>query len=262
MGVILEKVRILEVKGITKTFGGVVALDNVDFEVYQGEIVALLGDNGAGKSTLIKVIAGVYTPDSGDINFENRRVEINAPVDSMMLGIETIYQDLALFDNLTASANVYMGREEVSSGIGKFFGWLNQKEMDKRTSNVLTNVGIELPNPRTIVKRFSGGQRQGIAIGRAVLWGKKLVIMDEPTAALGVRESAKLLALIKNLINIVKGIIIISHNIEHVIGVADRAVILRRGKRVGEMEINKSGDPIKLHNELVAMITGRVSNNV
>jgi ABC-type sugar transport system ATPase subunit len=258
----LARKKLIELKGITKTFGGVYALDNVDFEVYEGEIVALIGDNGAGKSTLIKVISGVYMPDSGEIYFKKNKVEIKNPNDSMKLGIETIYQDLALFDDLTASANLFIGRELFFPGIGKTFGILNRREMNKQTANTLQKIGIELSDVDMNVRIFSGGQRQGIAIGRAILWGKKLVIMDEPTAALGVRESAKLLALIKNLISMVEGIIVISHNIEHVINIANRAVVLRRGKRVGEMEINirSSEDSDRVHHDLVAMITGKDYN--
>ncbi len=255
----MERTKLVELKGITKTFGGVFALDNVDFKVYEGEIVALVGDNGAGKSTLIKVISGVYIPDAGEIYFENNKVDIKNPIDAMRLEIETIYQDLALFDDLTASANLFMGRELYHPVIGKAIRFLNQKGMNRETTKTLAKIGIGIANPRTKVKKFSGGQRQGIAIGRSILWGKKLVIMDEPTAALGVQESEKFLSLIKSLISIVKGIIVISHNIEHVIGIANRAVVLRRGKRVGELEIKikSSRDSDRIHHDLVAMITGK-----
>lgn len=252
--------KLIELKGITKKFGGVIALNNVDFEVYEGEIVALIGDNGAGKSTLIKIISGAYAPDSGDIYFENEKVEIKSPVDSIKLGIETLYQDLALFDNLEASANLFMGREIIKPGIGRFFGWLNKSEMDKRTKDTLKRLEIELPYLKSRVRRFSGGQRQAIAVGKTLLWSKKLVIMDEPTAALGVKESAKFISLIKNLVFMVKGIIIISHNIEHVINIAHRAIVLRQGRRVGECEISSEMSIDVIHNDLVCMITGKTIN--
>ena len=253
----MNKKKLLELKKITKKFGGVYALDNVDFEVYEGEIVALLGDNGAGKSTLIKIISGVLSPDSGEIYLEGKKVDIKKTIDSIKLGVETIYQDLALFDNLQASANLYMGRELVSPGLGKFIGWLNQKEMNINTLKTLKKLDISLLNNKSRVKSLSGGQRQGVAISKALLWGKKLVIMDEPTAALGVKESAKLLILIKNLINMVKGIIVISHNLEHIIDIAHRAVVLRHGRRVGELEVTSKEKHDVIHKNLISMITGK-----
>ncbi|MCL5986988.1 MAG: ATP-binding cassette domain-containing protein [Actinobacteria bacterium] len=248
--------KILELKQITKKFGGVVALDKVDFELYENEIVGLVGDNGAGKSTLIKIISGVYSPDSGEIYFEGKKVEIHSPKDAIELGIETIYQDLALFDNLSASSNIFAGREIIAGGLGKIFGWLNQGKMDKEAKLLVENFGIEIPNPKEEVRKLSGGQRQSVAISRSIKWGKKILIMDEPTAALGVKESGKLLDLIKNLINKVRGMIVISHNIEHIIGIADRAIVLRKGQRAGSVQISNRSDSNNLHRELVAMITG------
>ncbi len=256
----LEQEKLVELKGITKAFGGVHALDGVDFEVYDGEIVALLGDNGAGKSTLIKIISGAYMPDAGEICFEGRKVEIRSPVDAMRYGIETIYQDLALFDNLTASANLFIGKELTRPGLGKVFGWMNKNAMEHETRKALEKLSIELGDPHIKVQRFSGGQRQGIALGRAIMWGKKLVLLDEPTAALGVKEAAKLLSIIKSMISLVRGIVVISHNMEHVIDIADRAVVLRRGTKVGEMGIDKERGNARLHNELVSMITGKVAH--
>ena len=256
----LEQEKLVELKGITKTFGGVHALDGVDFEVYDGEIVALLGDNGAGKSTLIKIMSGAYMPDAGEICFEGKKVEIRSPIDAMGYGIETIYQDLALFDNLTASANLFIGKELTKPGLGRVFGWMDRGAMERETGKSLEKLSIGLGNPHIKVQRFSGGQRQGIALGRAIMWGKKLVLLDEPTAALGVKEAAKLLSVIKSMISLVRGIVVISHNMEHVIDIADRAVVLRRGTRVGEMEIDKGRDNARLHNELVSMITGKVAH--
>jgi ABC-type sugar transport system ATPase subunit len=247
--------KILEALSISKKFGGVIALENVNFYVNKGEIVALLGDNGAGKSTLIKIISGAIKPDGGEIFLDGKKVEIKNPIDSLNLGIETIYQNLALFNNLSAADNLFMGRELIKSGIGKYFSWLNKKEMENKTKNILKKFGIELQKMNNPVEKLSGGQRQSIALSRSVLWGKKLVIMDEPTAALGVKESSKLLDLIKNLINMVQGIVIISHNIEHVINIADRAVILRHGKNIGSIKINTFESDV-CHKEIVSMITG------
>jgi len=252
----MERSKILELKGITKRFGGVIALDKVDFEVYENEIVALVGDNGAGKSTLIKVISGINTPDSGEVYLDGKKVEINEPVDAIELGIETIYQELALFDNLDASANIYAGREIVSKGLGRLIGWMDQRKMKEDAKLLLDNLGINIPNIEKNVEIFSGGQRQSVAISRSIKWGKKIVIMDEPTAALGVKESLKLLEFIRSIIKKVRGIIIISHNIEHVIGVAHRAVVLRGGKRIGSIQIPEYEDSEKLHKDLVMMITG------
>ena len=248
--------KVLELKHITKKFGGVVALDDVDFELYENEIVGLVGDNGAGKSTLIKIISGVYIPDVSEIYLEGKKVEIHDPKDAIRLGIETIYQDLALFDNLSASANIFAGREITIGKIGGILGWLDQKKMDKEAKLLIENFGIEIRNPKEEVRRLSGGQRQSVAISRSIKWGNKVLIMDEPTAALGVKESGKLLDLIRRVIGNVKGIVIISHNIEHVIGIANRAIVLRRGQRVGSVQIANRGDSDDLHRELVSMITG------
>jgi ABC-type sugar transport system ATPase subunit len=252
----MNRTKLLELKGITKKFGSVVALDKVDFELYENETLALLGDNGAGKSTLIKIISGVIQPDSGDIILESNKVEIKNPRDSINLGIETIYQELALFENLSAPANIFAGRELFHNGFGKLIGLLDTKRMNEETELLLKNLNINLPNIRENVEKLSGGQRQSVAISRAIRWKKKIIILDEPTAALGVKESAKLLDLIRNLKSKVKGIIVISHNIEHVLGIADRAIVLRKGKRVGDIQISGRNDIDIIHTELVKMITG------
>jgi len=248
----VERKPVLEMKGITKNFGGVRALDNVDFEVYENEILALVGDNGAGKSTLAKIISGVHQPDNGEIYFERERVHVANPRHARHLGIEMVYQDLALFDKLDVASNLFMGREIYMPGfLGSTFKFLNKKMMYKRSEGILREIKINLDSPKKTVGNLSGGQRQAIAVGRAIFWGTKFVILDEPTSALGVRESHEVLGLIKGLKEKGLSVMIISHNLHHVFSVADRVIILRGGKRVGEKEIeNATGD------EVVRLITG------
>jgi len=260
----MPKKILLEMRNINKRFGAVVAIDNVDFEIYEGEILGLLGDNGAGKSTLIKIISGALKEDSGEIFFKGEKLNIRNPRDAIDLGIETIYQDLSLYDNLEFSMNIFAGREYVKQGLGRIFGYVDVSRMRMESGKVLEGMSINMPREREVVEKFSGGQRQAIAIARAAFWGKKMLLMDEPTAALGVRESGNVLALIKEFIKRVKGIVIITHNIDHIINVADRAIILRRGKRAGSVEFKKyKGKSEELHNEIVKIITGfeSISNN-
>lgn len=249
--------KILETKKITKLFGPVVALKNVDFELKNGEILGLLGDNGAGKSTLIKILSGAITANSGEIYFEGDKVDIRQPRDSFELGIETIYQDLALFDNLDFTKNIFVGREYKSKGPGRIFAFADTKRMRNEASSRIKNISINLPNLEQKVETMSGGQRQAVAITRSIFWGKKVIIMDEPTAALGVQESKKVLELIKETINYVDGIILITHNIEHVLRVADRVIVLRHGERAGDINCaDKSCTKEELHHKIVSMITG------
>ena len=241
-----EKKAILLMKNISKSFGAVEALCNVDFELYPNEVLGLVGDNGAGKSTLIKIASGVLIADSGEIFIEGKKVNIKSPHDARELGIETVYQDLALLDNLDVTKNIFVGREP---RIGKFF--FNSNKMARLTKEVLDSLGINIPSLFSEARFLSGGQRQAIAVGRAAYWGCKMVIMDEPTAALGVRESLKVLELAKKLKEKNVSIIIISHNLEHVFKVADRIIVLRKGKRAAERVIeNTTGD------EIVKLITG------
>jgi ABC-type sugar transport system ATPase subunit len=241
-----ENKPILVMKGISKSFGAVKALDNVDFELYPDEILGLVGDNGAGKSTLIKIISGVLIADEGEIYLDNETVHIKSPHDARDLGIETVYQDLALLNTLDVSKNIFVGREPRK---GKIF--YNSKEMMRRSKEILKSLGISIPSLDSEVRFLSGGQRQAIAVGRAAYWGCKIVIMDEPTAALGVKESMKVLDIAKTLKEKGVSVIIISHNLEHVFKVADRVIVLRKGKRVAEREIEyTNGD------EIVKLITG------
>jgi D-xylose transport system ATP-binding protein len=238
---------ILQLRAISKRFGAVEALSNVDFEVYTNEVVALVGDNGAGKSTLVKAIAGIYIPDSGEILFEGHHVAIHGPRDPVALGISTVYQDLALCDNLDVVANLYLGREEVSPPMLL----LSEERMEQKAREVLKNLDVKIPNPRSPVAALSGGQRQSVAVARSVMWKAKVVLLDEPTAALGVLQTKQVLELILRLRNQGIGVVVISHNLANVFEVADRIVVLRLGKRVGTFDRRSASEET-----VVAAITG------
>jgi len=228
---------ILVVRNISKYFDNVYAVDDVSMEVYPGEVVGLLGDNGAGKSTLIKTIAGVHLPTAGVIVFEGKEQIFSSPREARELGIETIYQDLALAENLDIPANVFLGREKVRS-LTKIFNILDTALMEEEASRVLDELKIEIPVIRAETKNLSGGQRQSVAIARAIYWNAKLLIMDEPMAALGVPEQRMVRELITTLRQHGVAIIIISHNLADIFSIADRVVVLRRGRKVGECQIN------------------------
>ncbi|BER91654.1 ATP-binding cassette domain-containing protein [Atrimonas thermophila] len=233
MKAVEERKPLLEVRDIVKRFGGLVAVNRVSMEVYPGEVVALLGDNGAGKSTLIKVISGVYRPDEGRIFFEGKEVKIQNPMDAIRLGIETIYQDLALAENLNVYSNIFLGREKLKKWLG-LVSVLDHDYMLEESRKILDRLGIEIASLKSKIKNLSGGQRQSVAISRSIYWNAKLLIMDEPTAALGVAEQRKVLDLIRTLREQGVAIIIISHQLYDVFQVADRMVVLRRGEKVGE----------------------------
>jgi D-xylose transport system ATP-binding protein len=220
---------LLELRGVSKSFGAVQALSGVDFEVYPGEVVALVGDNGAGKSTLIKTIAGINIADHGEIWFEGKHVAVHGPRDPAALGIATVYQDLALCDNLDVVANLYLGREEVAPPARL----LSEENMEFRAREVLKTLEVKIPNPRNPVASLSGGQRQSVAVARSVMWKAKIVMLDEPTAALGVQQTRQVLELVLRLKHQGLGVVIISHNLANVFEVADRIIVLRLGKRVG-----------------------------
>jgi ABC-type sugar transport system ATPase subunit len=225
----------LAVHGATKRFGAVLALDNVDLSVDHGQVLALLGDNGAGKSTLIQCLSGVYTLDSGTIEMDGRQVDIPSPAAARALGIETVYQDLALFDNLDPAANFYAGRETARpSWLPRALRLMQRRDMAEATAGVLSRLQVGIPDLRTTVSLMSGGQRQAIAVARAAAFASQVVILDEPTAALGVRESRGVLDLIRRLRDEGRAVIVISHAMDHVIEIADRAVVMRRGRKVGE----------------------------
>ena len=225
---------LVEMKNISKNFGALQALQNVDFKIKKAEIVGLIGDNAAGKSTLMKILSGALKPNNGEIFFEGKKVDLKTPKDSMKLGIEMVYQDLAVFENLDVKSNIFIGREAVH-GLGRFIQFfLNERAMEKKSIEILKKLGINIISMRLPVKNLSGGQRQGIAIGRVILFNAKLVIMDEPTSAMAVKEVQKILDLVLALKKQGISVIIISHRIEDVFKVGDRVVVLKGGKRIGE----------------------------
>lgn len=219
---------LLQLKGVSKKFGAVQALSNVDFNVRHGEVMALVGDNGAGKSTLIKGIAGIYSFDGGEIYFDGERVTINNPRDSAALGIEIVYQDLALADNLDVVANMFLGRENIRS-----FWRLDEVSMEQASLETLESLSVTtIRSVRQVVAGLSGGQRQAIAVAKAVMWNSRLVILDEPTAALGVAQTRQVLDLVRRLADKGLAVVIISHNLHDVFEVADRITVLRLGQNV------------------------------
>ena len=232
---------ILDVNTISKRFGGVKALDRVSIKLNEGEVLALAGDNGAGKSTLIKIISGVYTSDEGEISFNGRKILNNNPNYSRNLGIETIYQDLALADNLDVPSNIFLGREPIKKSL-KFLHRLDRNFMYEQSVDVLESLKIEIPvsSLNQPVASLSGGQRQAIAISRAIYWNARILIMDEPTAALGVPEQRKVLELIDTLKKNSIGIIFISHNLNDIFSASDRICVLRQGKKVCEKMISQT----------------------
>jgi D-xylose transport system ATP-binding protein len=246
---------VLSLKGVSKSFGPVQALSDVDFEVRPGEVVALVGDNGAGKSTLVKTIAGIHAPDSGTITFEGEDVHITSPSDAVDLGIATVYQDLALCDNLDVVENLFLGREERVGGPQGTVGQLDEVSMEKQTGELLGNLAVTITDVRAEVGTMSGGQRQQVAIARSLLGEPKLVMLDEPTAALGVRQTAQVLELIKRLRERGYGVVVISHNLADVFEVADRIYVLRLGREAGDF---KAGDASR--DSVVAAITGSSGN--
>ena len=248
----INKNPILEVKNITKHFGGISALKGVDFELYEGEVLGVVGDNGAGKSTLIKIISGVHKKDSGEIYYNGKKVEINNPMDAKRLDIETVYQDLALVDELDVPANIFLGREETYLGkFGKVIGLLNYKKMYIDSYNLLIKLKVDIQNLYNRVKYLSGGQRQVVALSKSVFWGKKIIILDEPTAALGVKEARNILDVIKLLREHNISVIIISHNLQHIFNIVDRIMVLRNGEKVGIRNAHETNA-----DEIVSMITG------
>jgi D-xylose transport system ATP-binding protein len=241
----------LALANIHKRFGSVVALDGVDFAVGAGEVVALCGDNGAGKSTLTKIMSGVYRPDDGEIRFEGQGVTINSPEDASALGISTVYQDLALCENLDVVANLFLGRERGLANLPPPLRPLDEDAMEAKTLEVLAGLAVKLPSVRRPVSFLSGGQRQAVAVSRAVLWGSMVVLLDEPTAALGVEQTAMVLRLVHQLRERGLAVVLISHNLADVFRVADRIVVLRQGRRVGSFVTAETKSQ-----DVVAAITG------
>ncbi|NJR40796.1 MAG: sugar ABC transporter ATP-binding protein [Leptolyngbyaceae cyanobacterium CSU_1_4] len=230
----------LQLRNISKSFGGVQALSQVDFEVFDGEVVGLVGDNGAGKSTLVKTMSGAYVPDTGEISIDGQPVAINSPQDSTRLGIETVYQDLALCDNLDVVANLWLGREAHRSLFPGFFRILDEAEMEQRTIEVLKTLDVKIPSVRSTVASLSGGQRQCIAVAKTILRQPKVVLLDEPTAALGVAQTRQVLNLILRLKERGLAVVVISHNLHDVFEVTDRIVVMRLGKRIRTFETRQT----------------------
>jgi len=242
---------VLRLEGISKSFGAVRALEGVDFSVRAGEVVALVGDNGAGKSTLVKVISGIHGADSGRILFDGRPVRIARPNDAVALGIQTVHQDLALCDNLDVVENLFLGREETAPGLGEVLRSLDETDMEHRAHDLLSNLAVTIPDVRAEVGTMSGGQRQQVAIARSLLGEPRVVILDEPTAALGVRQTAQVLELIKRLRDRGEAVVVVSHNIPNVFEVADRIFVLRLGQRAGDFDASEVSQE-----DVVAAITG------
>jgi D-xylose transport system ATP-binding protein len=242
---------LLELEEVSKRFGPVQALDRVDFAVSAGEVVGLVGDNGAGKSTLVKAIAGIHSADTGTIRFEGEEVSISRPQDATELGIATVYQDLALCDNLDVVANLFLGREEISPGSGAVSRQLDEVRMEHQTADLLSNLAVTIPSLRSEVGTLSGGQRQQVAVARSLLGEPKVVLLDEPTAALGVPQTKQVLELIRRLRERDLGVVVISHNLVDVFAVADRIFVLRLGRSAGNFAAEETTEE-----HVVGAITG------
>jgi D-xylose transport system ATP-binding protein len=243
---------VLAVRHAEKRFGAIHALKDVSLDAYRGEVLALLGDNGAGKSTLVKCISGVHALDGGSVLLDGVAVPIHSPAAARRAGIETVYQDLALFNNLTPAQNFYCGREiAFPAWLPRGLRFLDRRAMDREAAAVLDRLKVRLPKFDAPVALMSGGQRQAIAVARATVFARKIVILDEPTAALGLRESRKVLDLVAQLRAEGNAVILITHNMEHVVALADRAVVLRQGRKVGELKPERSNQQ-----ELVSLIVG------
>ena len=242
----------LAVRGATKRFGSILALDDVSVEVQYGEVLALLGDNGAGKSTLIKCISGVHRLDAGHIMLDGVETTIHSPADARGVGIETVYQDLALFDNLGPAMNFYAGRElAIPTWLPRPLRFLRHHDMDRATRDLLARLQVSLSGQDAPLGLMSGGQRQAVAVARAAAFARKVVILDEPTAALGLREARQVLNLIRLLADEGNALILITHNMEQVIELADRAVVMRQGRKVGDVRPSKQNQQ-----DIVALIVG------
>ena len=242
---------LLALTGVSKRFGAVQALQGVDFEVRAGEVIGLVGDNGAGKSTLVKTISGIYEPDEGEFSFEGQPVTIDGPNAAAALGIATVYQDLALCDNLDVVSNLFLGREVVGSGPTGAIRQLDETTMEHRSHELLDQLAVSIPSVRSEVGTMSGGQRQQVAVARSLLGEPKVVLLDEPTAALGVAQTAQVLALVKRLRERGLGVVVISHNLADVFEVCDRIFVLRLGRPGGNFAVGEVSEE-----QVVAAITG------
>jgi len=248
---------VLEVKNLSKYFGGIKAIDGIDLKLYEGEIIAIVGDNGAGKSTLIKTVSGVYKKTGGQIFINDKEVDINSTLDSRRNGIETVYQSEGTLDSFDASSNLFLGREKLLNNfLGKSLRIMDTRYMRQETEKLLDRVGVKVKNINAEVRDLSGGQRQSVVVGRAVYWGGKILIFDEPTNNLGAEQQRRVIELIKKIRDEYGvSIIVISHNISHVFELVDRIVVLRNGVKIGE-RLKKDTTPT----EIVSMITGAITN--
>ena len=225
----------LEVRDVEKSFGAVRALNGVSFSVRAGEVMGLIGDNGAGKSTLVSCLAGIIKPDAGQILLDGEEVSISSPLEARQLGIETVHQDLALIDMLDVTGNMFLNREILLGP--RTLRWMNKRRMHQEAKEILESLRINIPSVRNPVEKLSGGQRQAVAVGRSVAWGRRIVLMDEPAAALGVEQARLVLELITTLRDQGLVVVLISHNIQAVLDVCSRAVVLRHGKAIADLEL-------------------------
>ncbi|MBN9308826.1 MAG: sugar ABC transporter ATP-binding protein [Devosia sp.] len=245
---------VLEARNIARHFGAVTALADASLKLYPREVVGLVGDNGAGKSTLLKILSGIVAPSSGEIVIDGRPVVLKRAQDAMDAGIETVYQDLALVDTMSAYQNVYLGREELSKNpLARLFNLVDDRQMRERAREVLNTLKVKIPSINVSVKGMSGGQRQCLAIARALLWGRRIVILDEPTAALGVRETGQVLEVIRSLREQDVSVIIVSHNMQQLMSVADRITVMRLGRSIATRTVKDTEV-----NEIVGLITGAI----
>jgi len=248
---------VLEARHIARNFGAVVALADASIAVGRHEVLGLVGDNGAGKSTLLKILSGIIPPSGGEVHIDGRPLQLRTAQDAMDAGIETVYQDLALVDTMTAYQNVYLGREELSTNpVARFLRLVDDRKMRARAREVLDSLAIKIPSINAGVQRMSGGQRQCLAIARALLWGRRIVILDEPTAALGVRETEQVLDVIRDLRGHDVSVILVSHNMQQVMSVADRITVMRLGRTIATRTVSETEV-----SEIVGLITGAVAGD-
>ncbi len=249
-----EPAPVLEARHISRNFGAVVALADASLRLHGNEVLGLVGDNGAGKSTLLKILSGIVSASSGDIFIDSQPVQLRRAQDALDAGIETVYQDLALVDTMSAYQNVYLGREELAKNpIARFFNLVDDRQMRERAREVLNSLAVKVPSINVAVKGMSGGQRQCLAIARALLWGRRIVILDEPTAALGVRETEQVLDVIRDLRKHDVSVIVVSHNMQQMMSIADRITVMRLGRTIATRTVSQT----KV-SEIVGLITGAI----
>jgi ABC-type sugar transport system ATPase subunit len=247
---------VLEARGICKWYGHVQALDRVNLKLYAGEVLALVGDNGAGKSTFVKTVAGVHQPDEGELLLAGERVSFRSPLDARQRGVETVYQDLALANDLTVWGNLFLGREIFVGGVGRAIGWMDRRAMRERAQQELNRLRVPINSVNARIEELSGGQRQAIAVARSATWGRKLVMMDEPTANLGVEQGEKVAGLVRTRAEHRVGVLLISHNLAQVFLIADRIVVLRHGRVVAARDTLMTSKE-----EIVGCITGALQGD-